>query len=61
MAAVDVMRQYLQAMQRGDWSTGCGFFAGWAGPARPGPFLRRSGNVHGLLYFRLGRINGWAD
>jgi uncharacterized protein len=27
MAALDVMGRYLQAMQRGDWETGFGFFA----------------------------------
>ena len=27
MAAIDVMRRYLQAVQRGDWATGFGFFA----------------------------------
>ena len=27
MAAIDVMRRYLQAVQRGDWETGFGFFA----------------------------------
>jgi len=27
MAALDVMRRYLEAVQRGDWETGFGFFA----------------------------------
>jgi ketosteroid isomerase-like protein len=27
MAAIDVMRRYLAAVQRGDWATGFGFFA----------------------------------
>ena len=27
MAAIDVMRRYLEAVQRGDWATGFGFFA----------------------------------
>jgi ketosteroid isomerase-like protein len=27
MAAHDVMRSYLEAVQRGDWATGFGFFA----------------------------------
>jgi ketosteroid isomerase-like protein len=27
MAAIDVMRRYVQAVQRGDWATGFGFFA----------------------------------
>ena len=27
MAAIDVMRRYLEAVQRGDWRTGFGFFA----------------------------------
>jgi ketosteroid isomerase-like protein len=27
MAAIDVMRRYLEAVQRGDWGTGFGFFA----------------------------------
>jgi ketosteroid isomerase-like protein len=27
MAALDVMRRYLEAVQRGDWDTGFGFFA----------------------------------
>jgi ketosteroid isomerase-like protein len=27
MAAIDVMRRYLAAVQRGDWATGMGFFA----------------------------------
>jgi len=27
MAPVDVMRRYLQAVQRGDWATGFCFFA----------------------------------
>ena len=27
MGALDVMRRYLQAAQRGDWETGFGFFA----------------------------------
>ena len=27
MAAHDVMRRYLEAVQRGDWETGFGFFA----------------------------------
>jgi ketosteroid isomerase-like protein len=27
MAPLDVMRRYLQAVQRGDWDTGFGFFA----------------------------------
>ncbi len=27
MAALDVMRRYLEAAQRGDWDTGFGFFA----------------------------------
>jgi ketosteroid isomerase-like protein len=27
MAAIDVMRHYLAAVQRGDWATGFGFFA----------------------------------
>ena len=25
MAAIDVMRRYLQAVQRGDWETGFGY------------------------------------
>ena len=27
MSALDVMRRYLEAVQRGDWETGFGFFA----------------------------------
>jgi uncharacterized protein len=63
MAAIDVMRQYLAAVRRGDWATGLGFFADDIVLHAPGrsPLAgehRGREAVEGYLHAALARAHG---
>jgi uncharacterized protein len=63
MAAVDVMRRYVAAVQRGDWATGFGFFADDVvlyAPGRSSLAGEHRGReaVEGYLHAALARSHG---
>ena len=63
MAAIDVMRRYLAAVQRGDWATGFGFFADDVvlhAPGRSSLAGEHRGReaVEGYLHAALARSHG---
>jgi ketosteroid isomerase-like protein len=63
MAAIDVMRRYLAAVQRGDWATGFGFFADDVVLHAPGRSSlagdhRGRQAVEGYLHAALDRAHG---